>query len=132
MKNWEKRFDEMKITYTNSRGEWERKIIEELHPLAIKEIKDFLATALEEQRKDEYQKTLAGIDWEMVLSELELLVKNNCYTKTLDSSDQSSWGEDYKKLNKIATDKFNQGVKYCAGIYTTQLRAKLAELKGEK
>jgi hypothetical protein len=71
-------------------------------------------------------------DWEMILSELELSAKNNCYSKTLDSSDQSKWGEEYKRLNEEATHYFNKGVRYCAEVYTTLLRTKLIEMRGEK
>lgn len=69
-------------------------------------------------------------DWEMMLGKIELDIIEDYITESLDTSDQSKWGEDYKTLNKIKTSVHNNAIRTVLQAYTSKLLKSLN--KGEK
>lgn len=64
-------------------------------------------------------------DWNMLLSEIELLVLDGLKVKTLDKSDQTKWGDRYLEHNREVTAKYNWGVEAGVRFYTSKLLEKL-------
>lgn len=69
-------------------------------------------------------------DWEMMLGKIELDIIEDYITESLDTSDQSKWGEDYKTLNKIKTSVHNNAIRTVLQAYTSKLLKSLK--KGTK
>lgn len=67
------------------------------------------------------------IDWEMLLSEIEIDVANTYETKSLDSSDQRKWGDAYKDINTMKTDVHNNAVRLSVQAFRSKLLKALAE-----
>lgn len=113
------------VLYTDTVG-GEQTLRDDLWAVSTQELND-----LEEEKQQSFDEGRAAgvnsVDWEMLLSEIELGVIKDFLTSSLDSSDQSKWGEEYKALHDSKTITHNNAIRVAVQAFRARLLNHLSQ-----